>query len=57
MTDHTTSQDEYEAAVEAAKRRHPSFVGSPQREAPVAAEPRFATNLARHGSREVVTAA
>ena len=57
MTNQTISQEEYESAVEAAKRRHPSFVGSPQREAPVAAEPRFATNLARHGSREAVTAA
>ena len=58
MTDQTTSQAEYEAAVAAAKRRHPSsYAGSPQRRAPVAAESRFGTNLARHGSREAVTAA
>ena len=51
MTNHTTLKADHDAAVESAKRRHPSYVGSPQREAPVAAQSRYATNLARHGQR------
>ena len=58
MTDQTTSQAEYEAALEAAKRRHPSsYAGSPKRRAPVAAESRFATNFARHDAQEVASVA
>ena len=58
MTDHITPQAEYEAAVEAAKRRHPSsYAGPSRREAPVAGQPRFATNLARHSDDRALTAA
>lgn len=49
MSNQDISQQEYESAIDAAKCRHPSYVGSPRRHAPIAAEPRYATGLARHG--------